>query len=115
LGDLFPHVGESPIKKAYFLGYMVNKMLNTHLENIEYDDRDSFLNKRVETSGELMSQLFRSYFGKFVKELKAVCDKDMLAGRMAELPQNLSKKLKPNSIENDIKFALSTGNWGFKK
>jgi len=114
LNDLFPHVGESPIKKAYFLGYMVNKMLNTHLENIEYDDRDSFLNKRVETSGELMSQLFRSYFGKFVKELKAVCDKDMLAGRMAELPQNLSKKLKPNSIENDIKFALSTGNWGLK-
>lgn len=31
-----------------------------------------------------------------------------------ELPQNLSKKLKPNSIENDIKYALGTGNWGLK-
>ena len=61
-----------------------------------------------------MAQLFRAYFGKFVKELKATCDKDMLAGRMNELPQNLSKKLKPNSIENDIKFALSTGNWGLR-
>jgi DNA-directed RNA polymerase II subunit RPB2 len=29
--ELFPHVGESPIKKAYFLGYMVNKLLKCHL------------------------------------------------------------------------------------
>ena len=112
--ELFPHVGDSPIKKAYFLGYMVNKLLKCNLGIINYDDRDSFLNKRVETSGELMAQLFRAYFGKFIKELKTICDKDMLAGRISELPQNLSKKLKPNSIENDIKYALGTGNWGLK-
>jgi DNA-directed RNA polymerase II subunit RPB2 len=112
--ELFPHVGESPIKKAYFLGYMVNKLLKCNLGIIEYDDRDSFLNKRVEMSGELMAQLFRAYFGKFVKELKTTCEKDMMAGRISELPQNLSKKLKPNSIENDIKYALGTGNWGLK-
>ena len=112
--ELFPHVGDSPIKKAYFLGYMVNKLIKCHLGLTEYDDRDSFLNKRVETSGELMAQLFRAYFGKFAKELKVTCDKDMLAGRLSELPQNLSKKLKPNSIENDIKYALGTGNWGLK-
>lgn len=112
--ELFPHVGDSPIKKAYFLGYMVNRLLKCHLGMMDYDDRDSFLNKRVETSGELMAQLFRAYFGKFAKELKTTCDKDMLAGRYSELPQNLSKKLKPNSIENDIKYALGTGNWGLK-
>ena len=112
--ELFPHIGDSPKKKAYFLGYMVGKLLKCHLGINSYDDRDSFLNKRAETSGELMAQLFRAYFGKFVKELKATCDKDMLAGRISELPQNLSKKLKPNSIENDIKYALGTGNWGLK-
>ena len=112
--ELFPHIGSSPIKKGYFLGYMVNKLLQCHLGIMSYDDRDSFLNKRVETSGELMAELFRAYFGKFVKELKTVCEKDMLAGRISELPQNLSKKLKPNSIENDIKYALGTGNWGLK-
>ena len=112
--ELFPHVGESPIKKGYFLGYMVNKLLKCNLGISNYDDRDSFLNKRIETSGELMAQLFRAYFGKFIKDLKMICDKDMLAGRISELPQNLTKKLKPNSIENDIKFALGTGNWGLK-
>ncbi len=112
--SLFPHIGDSPIKKAYYLGYMVNKLLKCHLGILKYDDRDSFLNKRVETSGELMSNLFRINFGKFAKELKAMCDKDMMAGKMSEIPINLSKKLKPNTIENDIKYALTTGNWGYK-
>jgi len=112
--ELFPHVGSSPIKKGYFLGYMVNRLLQCHLGKIKYDDRDSFLNKRVESSGDLMAQLFRAYFGKFVKELKVTCERDMIAGRISELSQNLSKKLKPNSIENDIKYALGTGNWGLK-
>jgi DNA-directed RNA polymerase II subunit RPB2 len=113
ISDLFPHVGDVPIKKAFFLGYMVNKMLRSHLTNV-YDDRDSFLNKRVETSGELMAQLFRACFGRFKKDLKLDCDKDMLAGRMSELKDNLTKKLKPNTIERDINFALSTGSWGLK-
>jgi|TARA_B110000483_G_C18205332_1_gene547318 DNA-directed RNA polymerase II subunit RPB2 len=113
VSDLCPHVGNSPIKKAMFLGHMVNKMLRSHLKK-EYDDRDSFLNKRVETSGELMAQLFRAYFGRFNKELKMECDKDMLAGRMSELPQNLTKKLKPNAIERDINYCIGTGTWGLK-
>jgi DNA-directed RNA polymerase II subunit RPB2 len=112
--ELFPHIGDSPIKKGYFLGYMVNKLLKTNLGLLEYDDRDSFLNKRVETSGELMAQLFRTYFGQFVKDLKTICDKDMLAGRLNELPENLGKKLKPNNIEIGIKLGLATGNWGLK-
>ncbi len=113
ISDLFPHVGTSPIKKAMFLGHMVNKMLRSNLKN-EYDDRDSFLNKRVETSGELMAQLFRAYFGRFNKELKMECDKDMIAGRMSELHQNLTKKLKPNAIERDINYCIGTGTWGLK-
>lgn len=110
--ELFPHVGESPIKKAYYLGYMTNKMLKCHLGIIDYDDRDSMLNKRIETSGDLMAQLFRSYFGKFVKDMKLACDKDMLTGRFSELPFNLNKKFRPNDIESGMKWALSNGNWG---
>ncbi len=113
ISDLFPHVGNSPIKKAMFLGHMTYKMLRSSLKK-EYDDRDSFLNKRVETCGELMAQLFRAFFGRFNKELKMECDKDMLSGRMSELHQNLTKKLKPNSIERDINYCISTGTWGLK-
>ena len=111
---LFPHLGKSPIKKAYFLGLMVNKLLKTVLGILDYDDRDSFINKRVETSGYLMAQLFRTHFGKFVKDLKMACDKDARAGRIKELGTNLAKKFKPNVIEGGMKFALSTGTWGIK-
>ena len=74
---LFPHLGDNLKKKAYFLGYMTNKLLKTFLGIIPYDDRDSFLNKKVETTGELMSQLFRSYFTKFVNDIKISLDKDV--------------------------------------
>ena len=59
--DLLSHVGASFNKKALFLGYMVNKLLKCYFNEIPYDDRDSYCNKRVETSGTLMAILFRQY------------------------------------------------------
>jgi DNA-directed RNA polymerase II subunit RPB2 len=112
--ELFPQVGPSPIKKAYFLGYMINKLFQCHMGVSPYDDKDSFMNKRVETSGELMSQLFRSLFGKYVKEIKSACDKEMMNGRFDDLPNTLDKKLKPTEIESGFKFSLSNGSWGLK-
>ncbi len=112
--ELFPQVGPSPLKKAYFLGHMINKMFKCNLGIMPYDDKDSFMNKRVETSGELMAQLFRNLFAKFVKEIKSSCDKEMMAGKFAELPTNLTKKLKPTEIESGLKFSLSNGSWGLK-
>ncbi len=112
--ELFPQVGPSPIKKAYFLGYMINKLFKCHLGILDYDDKDSFMNRRVETSGELMAQLFRNLFTKFVKEIKTGCEKDEAQGRFDDLPQNLIKKMKPNEIESGLKFSLSNGSWGLK-
>ncbi len=112
--ELFPQVGPSPIKKAYFLGYMINKLFKCKLGVLPYDDKDSFMNKRVESSGELMAQLFRNLFSKFVKEIKTACDKDMMSGKFNTLGDNLNKKLKPNEIESGLKFSLSNGSWGLK-
>jgi len=111
---LFPHLGDTPVKKAFFLGYMVNKLLKTYFGILPYDDRDSFLNKKVETSGELMAQLFRSNFSKFVKDAKRGLEKDVKAGKIDECYKNLSRKFKPNEIAGGINWALSTGTWGAK-
>lgn len=112
--ELFPQLGPSPIKKAYYLGHMINKLFKCHLGVLEYDDKDSFMNRRVETSGELMAQLFRNLFIKFVKEIKTGCEKDEAQSRFDDLPNNLTKKLKPNEIESGLKFSLSNGSWGVK-
>ena len=58
--DLFPHC-ITKTEKIYFLGYMANRLLQTILGWRECDDRDSFQNKRIDTVGVLLNNLFRNY------------------------------------------------------
>ena len=49
--ELLPHVGISEFcetKKAYFLGYMVNRILQAGLGRRGEDDRDHYGNKRMD-------------------------------------------------------------------
>lgn len=112
LSELLPHVGNSKIKKAYFLGLMIRKVLFNYLGYIKPDDRDSFINKRVETPGVLLSNLFRANFHKLAKDIKLTVDKDFKQGKLEDISTNLVKKIKTNSIETGMKYALATGNWG---
>ena len=58
-----PHIGEDNfIDKAYFIGFMVNKLLHVFIGKEDPTDRDSFKFKRVEVSGSLIYDLFREYF-----------------------------------------------------
>lgn len=114
LCDLFPHVGMDPIKKAYFLGYMVKKLLLTDLDLIPKDDRDSFLNKRVESTGQLLNTLFRTNFSKVIKDMRSSIEKDIRAGRIDDMGINIEKKIKQGTIELGMKYGLATGNWGIQ-
>ena len=64
--DLFPHCSTLP-QKLYLLGYMAKKLLQTSLGWNPPDDRDSYLNKRIELTGTLLNNLFRNYFNKMIK------------------------------------------------
>ena len=57
--DLFPHC-KTKTQKIYFLGYMVNKLLQTSFGWRKSDDRDSYLNKRLDTTGILLNNLLRN-------------------------------------------------------
>lgn len=60
---LLPHIGNyNLLNKAYFLGYMVFKLLNVSNGFETPTDLNSFQNKRVQTSGHAMAQLFQKYF-----------------------------------------------------
>lgn len=120
--DLLPHLGPDPMKKAYFLGTMVKKLLLCYMDVIPVDDRDSYINKRVDTPGMLLSNLFRQYYGKMVKDMKTMIYKEYAVGswKTTNNPMNiinmnnLYKIVKVNTIESGIKYALATGNWGIK-
>ena len=64
LADYFlPHIGElNFLDKAYFVGYMVNRVLKVFTKEEKPTDRDNFRFKRVELSGSLIYDLFREYY-----------------------------------------------------
>jgi DNA-directed RNA polymerase beta subunit len=110
--DLFPHLGEDIPKKICYLGYMTNKLLNVWLNRIPSDDRDALQNKRIETPGILISQLFRQNWKKMLNEIGKLFIKK---NQSDEQPINILHQLKPGSIEQGIKTALATGIWGVNK
>ena len=50
------------MEKAYFVGYMVNRLLKVYTKEEKPTDRDNFRFKRVELSGSLIYDLFREYY-----------------------------------------------------
>ena len=64
LSDYFlPHVGElNFLDKAYFVGFMVFRMLKVFMKEEKPTDRDNFRYKRVELTGSLIYDLFREYY-----------------------------------------------------
>jgi DNA-directed RNA polymerase II subunit RPB2 len=120
--DFLPHVGDDRFKKALYLGFMVNKLLKCFLGINPMDDRDSYLNKRVDTPGIMLANLFRQYYGKVVKDIKNMIYKELNNGSwkvtndLVNLinKSNIYKIVKPSTIESGLKYGLATGNWGIK-
>tara|TARA_B100001063_G_scaffold160907_2_gene150219 strand:- start:893 stop:4492 length:3600 start_codon:yes stop_codon:yes gene_type:complete len=119
--DLFPHC-RTKIQKIYFLGYMVNKLIKSALGRIPLDDRDSYLNKRIDLTGTLLNNLFRNYFNKLVKDMQKQVIREINTGSWKSSGDyiniinktNIYKIIKSTTIENGIKRALSTGDFGIK-
>lgn len=120
--EFLPHVGPNFGKKAAYLGYMARKLIKCFLELIPYDDRDSYINKRIDTPGVLMANLFRQYYGKVVKDMKNMTQKEINSGTWRATNKfsnvinkvNINKIVKSTIIESGLKFGLATGNWGVK-
>jgi len=120
-GDLFPHCRTNE-QKLYFLGYMTNRLLQTSLGWLATDDRDSYINKRVDTCGILLNNLFRNYFNKLVKDMQKQIIREMNTGSWKSNEDygnivnmtNIYKIIKSTTIENGLKRALATGDFGIK-
>jgi DNA-directed RNA polymerase II subunit RPB2 len=119
--DLFPHC-QTQTQKKYFLGYMVNRILRCSLNLAKQDDRDSYLNKRIDLTGALLNNLFRNYFNKLVKDMSKQIVKEINTGSWRSTDDhmnivnktNIYKIIKSTTIENGLKRALSTGDFGIK-
>ncbi len=67
---IYSHIGDNFVDKAYYLGYLVNKILCVRHKIEPPTDRDSFLYKRVDLSGFLLPNLFRESYKQFQRDSK---------------------------------------------
>jgi len=119
--DLFPHC-HTMTEKKYFLGHMTNRLLLVNFDIIKGDDRDSYLNKRIDLTGTLLNNLFRNYFNKLVKDMEKQVIREINNGSWKSTEDyeniinltNIYKIIKSTTIENGIKRALATGDFGIK-
>jgi len=90
---------------------MIHKLCNAFLGRIDEDDRDHYGKKRMDLAGSLLGNLYREKFRRFVQEGQRIIKWQIDQGRNI----NPSSAFKSRIITNDIRMALSTGNWGRNK
>ncbi|GFQ05233.1 DNA-directed RNA polymerase ii subunit rpb2 [Phtheirospermum japonicum] len=94
--EMLPHVGTEEhceTKKAFYFGYVINRLLLVALGRRPEDDRDHYANKRLDLAGPLLAGLFR---------MCVDTGKDV----------NLQFAIKAKTITSGLKYSLATGNWG---
>lgn len=108
-------------RKALVTASMVRRLVLTDAGQIPLDDRDSYPNKRVVTTGALLTHLFRQLFQKVCNDTRNefVQEINNDAWKKGDTPRplhvlnsnNLYKILKLTAIESKMKQALATGNF----
>lgn len=112
--ELLPHISQvegSETRKAFFLGYMVHRLLQCALGRREVDDRDHFGKKRLDLAGPLLAGLFRMLFNKLTKDVFKYLQKCVENNKEF----NLTLAVKSTTLTNGLKYSLATGNWGDQK
>ncbi|KAI4165845.1 MAG: hypothetical protein LQ342_000276 [Letrouitia transgressa] len=112
--EMLPHISQvegSETRKAFFLGYMVHRLLQCALGRRDVDDRDHFGKKRLDLAGPLLAGLFRMLFQKLTKDVYKYLQKCVEMNREF----NLTLGVKSTTLTNGLKYSLATGNWGDQK
>uniref|UniRef100_A0A0K0CZ74 DNA-directed RNA polymerase subunit beta n=1 Tax=Angiostrongylus cantonensis TaxID=6313 RepID=A0A0K0CZ74_ANGCA len=112
--EMLPHVGVADFcetKKAYFIGYMVHRLLLSALGRRELDDRDHMGNKRLDLAGPLLALLFRALFRNLLKEMRLSAIKYI--NKNGDFAMDVC--VKTSTITRGLAYSLATGNWGDQK
>lgn len=120
--ELFPHIGKDFIKKRYYLGDMVAKIIKICIAEEDHkgpekwedvrkrmvEDRDHYANKRIDTVGYLMYNLFYTAWRTLRTNCKRDCEKLLSKGDRLINPIS---HLKSSIITEKMTKCLRTGNW----
>jgi DNA-directed RNA polymerase II subunit RPB2 len=113
-----PQIGELNYQlKAFFLGYMVNKLVRVKANIDKPIDRDSLKFKRIKISGKLMHSLFNEYYAQQIKRIRTLLDfkynynSAILSERFTDLVKEYDDIFKDRIVEEGLRRAFK-GDWG---
>jgi len=120
LSDYFlPHIGElNFLQKAYFLGYMVKRLLMAYSGLESPTDRDNYKFKRIELVGSLLNDLFREYYTMQLRQIHLAFEEKITYNRgiyednlKVLIYENYKEVFRERVLEQGVKKAFK-GNWG---
>lgn len=112
--EMLPHISQTEgceTRKAFFLGYMVHRLLQCVLGRRDVDDRDHFGKKRLDLAGPLLAKLFRGIVRRITQDLMSYMKRCIDGNKQF----SLALGIKPSTLTNALKYSLATGNWGDQK
>jgi DNA-directed RNA polymerase II subunit RPB2 len=113
--NMLSHVGTENTnscrtRKAYYLGYVVNRLMLCALGRAGESDRDHFANKRLDMAGHLIGGLFRQLFYRLTTDMRSYLQKCMDRGKDLNIPASIKHQM----ITRGLGYSLATGNWGMR-
>ena len=120
--DLFPHC-RTRKQKIYMLGYMAQRLIYISKGWSKADNRDSYMNKRIDLPGISLNNLFRNYYHRMTKDMVKAVNKEIKQGTwrshddVANIinKSNIYKMVKPATIKTGMIRALATGDFSTKQ
>ena len=113
-----PQIGELNYQsKAFFLGYMVNKLVRVKANIDNPIDRDSLKFKRIKISGKLIHSLFNEYYAQQIKRIRTLLDfkynynSAILSERFTDVVKEYEDIFKDRIVEEGLRRAFK-GQWG---
>jgi DNA-directed RNA polymerase beta subunit len=107
---LLPHLGikkEDRIFKAYNLCKMIKRFLRVSLGELNIDDKDHYMNKKLKLSGDLLSDLLRLNLKVLIGDLLYNFQRMVKRGKFPTIKNLIRDKL----LTQRIYSSMATGNW----
>nr|XP_027202847.1 DNA-directed RNA polymerase II subunit 2-like [Dermatophagoides pteronyssinus] len=113
--DFLPHVGyvaSAANRKSWYLGNMINQLLEFVLGRIPQDDRDNLSKKRIDMVEPLLASVFGQTFRKLMKDFSKAAQRYIENNRSFDLTSTIRTL---STITQRLQYSLATGNWGVNK
>src|SRR3989344_4999656 len=107
---LLPHLGteaEDRLYKAHNLCKLWFNYLRVQNGEIQLDDKDHYMNKRLKLGGELLEELFRTNLRSLIKDLLYNFQRVVKRGKFPSIKAIIRDKL----LTSNIYSSMATGNW----